>query len=297
MKKNNVFIISKPLQYFNATNINTIGSKTCLLVNNFYHAQSVFEAIKRESLHWNKVFFFETTEDAYKWVLNNKKKISRLFIDSDYGATKYKILSQIRCIDIFIYEEGIGNYRNKLKEKGWTGTLKEFFYNLFGNKNYLGGSKYVKGIYLYDKDRFKNAHPNSRKPIYEFKVSFSEHLKSFQDKSIFLDQGTRKILSEIKNKKVFLYLTSWSIFLHIDDLLSEYSDYTKIIKPHPHIKKDIDNTFNNFDYVLKGSDIIEIFINELLIKFEEVVIAHHGTSSLMYFRDYPKLKTIVINQK
>lgn len=292
----NVFIVSKPLQYFNATNIDTVGYKICLLVNNFYDAEVIYRKIKKNSPYWDEILFFETMQSAYRWVLDNKKNIETLFIDSDYGATKYKILSQLRNINIFIYEEGIGNYRKKLKEKGWIGTLKEFFYNLLGNKNYLGGSKYVKGIYLYDKDRFKNAHPNSRKLIYEFKNPFIEHLKIFQDRDVFLDENTQKILDEIAGKKIFLYLTSWSISPHIRDLLKEYPDYSKVIKPHPHIKKDTDDVFRNFDYVLKGSDIIEIFINELLTNSEEVVVAHHGTSSLMHFLDYPKLKTVVIRK-
>lgn len=292
----NVFIVSKPLQYFNATNIDTVGYKICLLVNNFYDAEVIYRKIKKNSPYWDEILFFETMQSAYRWVLDNKKNIETLFIDSDYGATKYKILSQLRNINIFIYEEGIGNYRKKLKEKGWIGTLKEFFYNLLGNKNYLGGSKYVKGIYLYDKDRFKNAHPNSRKLIYEFKNPFIEHLKIFQDRDVFLDENTQKILDEIAGKKIFLYLTSWSISPHIRDLLKEYPDYSKVIKPHPHIKKDTDDAFRNFDYVLKGSDIIEIFINELLTNSEEVVVAHHGTSALMYFLDYPKLKTVVIRK-
>ncbi len=292
----NVFIVSKPLQYFNATNIATVGYRICLLVNNFYDAENVYYKIKKDSLYWDKILFFETMQSAYRWVLDNKKDIEALFIDSDYGATKYKILSQIRNIDIFLYEEGIGNYRKKLKEKGVIGTLKEFSYNLLGNRNYLGGSKYVKGIYLYDKNRFKNVHPNSLKPIYEFKESFIEHLKKFRDRDVFLNKDTQKILDEVIDKKVFLYLTSWSIFPQIEESLKEYSDYSKIVKPHPHIRKDTNSYFHKFDYVLKGSDIVEIFIYELLVKSEEVVVAHHGTSSLMYFLDCPKLKTTIIRQ-
>lgn len=290
-----VVVVSKPLQYFNATNIEISGRKVCLIVNNFSNAKTIFNNIKTHSLYWDEVFFFETLKNAYKWVLDNKKDIDNLFIDSDYGAKKYVILDNIRNVDIFVYEEGIGNYRKKLRERNVKGYFKENFYRIVGHKDYLGGYKYTKGIYLYDKNHFLDVHPHCQKKLYDFKVPFLEHLDMFQDKDIFFDENAQYIISKVRNKKVLLYLTSWNIYSDIDNVLNGYPDYVKIVKPHPHIK-NFDKSFVGFDYIIGGSNLIEIFINNLLKISEEVVILHHGTSSLMYFSDSKKVKPILLNK-
>lgn len=291
---NNVFIISKPIQYFNATNIAVGGKKTLLIVDNFKNAKEIFLELNESSAYWDRMYFFKVWSHAYNWVVKHKFKIDNIFIDSDYGWTKYKYLRKFNNMKIYVYEEGIGSYRKCLSEKNILGSIKKALYEIvYNNKVYLGGSKYAEGIYLYDKDRFLKDIPNYKKEIFQFNNTFYTHLKVFKDRKVFLDCHTIDIIKKLKNKKVLLYLTSWKYDNKIDDIIKEYNDYYKIIKFHPHIKETIHYS-NNFDFLMRGNNLIELVIIELLENCEEVVIFHHGTSAIMYFNDRQKLKTIKI---
>lgn len=296
MKETSVFIVTKPLQYFNATNISVIGEKICIIINRFNSAHIIFNSIKKHSLYWDQVIFFEKWQTAYSWVLGNKSKINNLFIDTDNGFTKFIFLEKIyRSVNIFIYEEGIGNYRKSLGQKGLIGKLKIFIYNLMGNKDFLGGSKYIEGIYLYNIQEHKKTHPDCDKNLTAFNEPFLNHLANFKDSDIFLNEKAKKIVKEVSGLDVVLYLSSWSIHPQIEEILAGYPNYVKIFKPHPHIDHQITSLNSFFNYKLEGYILVELFIQRLLEVAKKVIILHHGTSSLMYFNNSKDL--IEINLK
>lgn len=291
---NNVFIISKPLQYLNAANISTRGPRFLLIVDDFFNAKEVYLALKEKSIYWNKISFFDVWTDAYDWILKNKLDIDNLYIDSDHGWTKYSYLKQFDKINIYVYEEGIGNYRKTLNEKNLFGKFKKIIYEyLLGNKVYLGGSKYTKGIYLYDKERFNENVLSNKKELLSFSTSFHNHLETFKDREVFLDQSTINLIKKLHNKKVLFYLTSWSYDKKMDELITDYDDYFKILKLHPHIK-EIGTYSKEYDFIMEGDNLIELVIIELLKTCEKVVIFHHGTSAIMYFNNESKLETVKI---
>lgn len=291
---NNVFIVTKPLQYFNATNIKTIGHRVLLIVNDFFDAKNVYLELKEKSSYWDEIFYFDIWTDAYKWVVKNKSSLKNLFIDGDHGFTKYLYLRNLDSKSIYVYEEGVGNYRENLNYENFSGKLKRFLYEkILGHNVYLGGYKHTNGIYLYDRERFANIHPYCRKKLLSFEHSFVEHLKRFDDKKMFLSSTTINFVENLQNKRVVLYLSSWSYDSRINGIINNYQGYKKILKLHPHIKEI--GVYNyKYDFIIPGNNFIELVIKELLEKCEKVIIIHHGTSSIMYFTDDAKLKTIQI---
>lgn len=290
-----VFLISKPLQYFNATNISDGNQRFCLLVNSFYNAEIVCNKIKNRSNYWESCSLFDNWDKAYSWVIHNKKKIANIYIDSDYGLRKQLYLRRLSSLNIFVYEEGIGNYRKYTRPGKKENKFLKSVYSVLGIKDYLGGYSHTKGIYLYDIEKFKQTFPNNKKALIQFTNSFRTHLSEFNDKDIFLNKTDNETIFKLKNKKVLIYLTGWKYNVKVNNLLTEYSNYTRILKPHPQIKSDeLEEFKESYEYVLSGDTLIELFINEALSYVDEMVILHHNSSALLYFRNEQKIISKII---
>lgn len=295
--KKDVFIITKPLQYFNATNIKCKNEKICLITDNFFNAENIFKKIKKESLIWDDVLFFKKWDEPYKWIIKNKDIVNYIFIDSDFGFQKNFYLKKIKPCNIYVYEEGIGTYNEYKGRKGIFSSLLNKLYFIYGNQLYLGTSKYVDGIFLYNIEKYLKKIPHYNKELFYFQKPFCEHLETFSDANIFLDQETKILIQNLKNKKIVLYLSSWSEYSDINNKLSLYPNHLKIYKPHPHIKETNNILKKYFDYILRGNILIELFITQLISVCEELVVIHHGSSAIMYFNDSKKLKSILLNEK
>ena len=284
------YIVSKPLQYLNVINIDDeVVRKTCLIVDNFYQAEVFFEKIKNQN-YWSKVLFFVNAIDAYKWL---KKKVNfkdYLFIDSDYGLQKMIWLSKIKSSNIYVYEEGRGSYRNDLIKSGPQNNLIKFFLKLLGLKEYMGGGHYTKGIIIYNIEKHRKSIRNFRNERFQFKLSFLDHILTVHVKKSFNINSTQPILQKLTNKKVFLYLTDFKYNYKINFLLTKYSDYTKILKPHPNQKDKVDN--NKFNFIIENSILIELFIIESLKIADELVVVHENSSAIEYFREVKNLTLI-----
>lgn len=288
----NSFLVTKPIQYFNATNINIAGYKICLLVNCFDEAEKIYTALKANSTYWDDIILFNDQEDAITWIINNKSVVNNLFIYADYGIKKYRFLRKVyRLMNVYVYEEGIGNYKGKLRKKGIINKIITKLYSFFGHQELIGGSKYVKGIYLYNSEIHKSVYPNSGKKLMEFNKQFIKHLSDFEDAETFLSENAIDILDKVKSKKVVLYLSSWNIHPDIENILMTYPGYLTIFKPHPHITDNI-NISNKFMFKIEGYILVELIISKMLEVTDELIILHHGTSALMYFENQSKLKSI-----
>ena len=286
------YIVSKPLQYFNAININDVViNKTCIIIDSFYEAQGFFKRIKNQN-YWSNVLFFDNQLDAYKWLNKEVNLTDYLFIDSDYGLQKTLWLSRIKSINIYVYEEGIGSYRNDLLKSGHQKKIILFFLKLIGVKGYMGGGRYTKGIIIYNIEKHKKLIRNFRNERVQFKLSFLDHIVTDPVKKSFNIDSTQPIFQKLTNKKIFLYLTDFKYNDEINFLLTKYSDYTKILKPHPFQKDKVDN--NKFDFIIENGILIELFIIESLKIVNELVVVHENSSAIEYFKQVKNITLIDI---
>jgi hypothetical protein len=303
-KGNSVFIVTKPLQYFNASNILDNNIRICLIVDYFKSARKIFEKINRSSNLWDETYFFESTFDACRWILKNKKNVRNLYIDGDYGFRKYLFFYRLSLKNVYVYEEGIAAYFANLKDNNLRNNwVIKLFYSFLGHQNYLGGSKYTKGIYIYDIEKHRACIPACNKELKYFKEPFIQHLDNFEDKDLLLTEKTKHIIESVKKRKVILYLATWSLGSNVNspnyssdisNMLIHYHDYIKILKPHPHIRQELIEYKEIFDFCITGEDLAEYVIFEVLKEAEELIVIHHGSSALLYFEEQNKLKSIVI---
>ena len=291
---NSIFLVTKPIQYFNVTNIEDNNRKICIIINLFYNAERIYEEIKSKSDYWDEVYFFYFWKDAFKYIESNKMNVSNLYLDSDFGFQKNMHLRRLRSMNIFVYEEGVGSYKPYFRKRTVINYVINSLSRLCGFQNYLGGSKYTKGIYLYDISLHQKNSPHCLKERHTFLYQFREYLNIFKDKAIVLPSNFGNIMKMIRGNKVLIYLTSWNIAPEIEKILNNYPDYIKVLKPHPHLLNKIEKQSSMFDIVLPGNTLIEFFIDEALKHGCDLLIIHHGSSALMYFKNEEHIKTFMI---
>lgn len=293
--ENSAYIISKPLQFFNASNIEDKNCKVLFIIDAFNDAKSFFNNVKNNSKNWNSIYFFNSYSEAFNFIKINK--FSKLFIDGDYSSSMINELKSLKNINIFVYEEGLGSYTNNIrnlvqKNKFGEGTflqkikwnLATLYLKMQGHGNFHGGFKGTQGIYVYNQELHKKNKPNFKKEVLNFKMPFLDHLKKFEDRNI-ISSNYHELLNLVKGKQVLLYLTSWDIDPKIEDILSEYQDYFKILKPHPHINEDkLKFLENKFDYQIKGGNMVEFLISDLIEVVDNLVILHKNSAALLHIK-------------
>lgn len=277
--KKSAYIITKPLQYINATNIPDELEKDCFLIDLFSNSDRFYEVIAKYASTWNNVKIFRTRYSSLLNIIRNKKKYSTLFIDSDHGILiTFLFLLLLPTVKIFTYEEGFGSYRYVRENRTISEKLKSYIYALMGCKNWLGGNICTSGQYLYHPEVFNSLIPNASGKKLLFRSSFNVHLNMLKEVNHLFNFQS---INHFKNKKVIIYLSTWSINSKINQYLKMYPDYIKILKPHPHIK-DYSAAGNVFDTVIENSLPAEILLNGLINVCKDLVIIHENSSSLMY---------------
>lgn len=280
MKKKSAYLITKPIQYINATNIPDNNNKDCFIIDDFRDSRVFFENISKHSLFWERKYYLRKRIDFYIFILRNKRKYKNIYMDSDQGFLAF-IFSLIALpLNIYTYEEGYGSYRKLRDELNLMEKFKINIYQLLGSNNWLGGGTFTKGIFLYSPQAFSNLIPTNKKKIYPLKRNFIEHANSLLELRYLFDS---EILDIINNCDVFLYLSSWEINAEVFDIIKQYPDYFKIIKPHPNIKNNI--RYDNFDYVLNSILPVELYIYQISIRCNDLIIVHENSSSLIYIQN------------
>ncbi|GAB3421205.1 hypothetical protein [Niabella aquatica] len=305
---NSVFVVSKPLQYFNTTNIDDSNSKILLIIDGFKEASTFFIQVQKKSNYWDEVLFFANSSKAFDWLFQNRNIIQTLYLDGDYSLSVLKVLRKLKNVDIYVYEEGVGTYENNLKMTTTRNLVKNFtlftrlkvyafifLYKLIGLKNFQGGNKFTKGIIVYNVERHKICVPEFRKKRKTFKVPFVEHLSTCVDRDILYTMNIN-LLDKVRGRKVLLYLTSWTINPAISKVLDKHLGYISIAKPHPHIKGEKRKKLEElgFNYISEGRDLVEFLLNDILLRCEELLVVHENTSALAYFKNNPKLRQQII---
>lgn len=281
------FVVTKPIQYINVLNIESSNEKKLLIVNSFAGFESLCSHIMKTSSYWSQVICFESLNEAFEWLLNNRRNIQTLYIDSDINHWREFFL--LRKSNITVYEEGVGTYRHKQYKprRKILGNIYLFLLGIAGFKNRRGGNRYTKSLIVYFPEFYKQYLNERVKNVLAFRKPFVKHLYECESQNIF---GLNLDFSSLQAKVVGLYLTSWKVedleITRINQLVCD----VKIIKPHPHIRNiDIPN---NFDIVISAHFPAELVILQLVKVVSELIIVSQFSSSAIYFINEPKIKIV-----
>lgn len=271
------FIISKPLQYFNAKNIpyKEDEKKDCFLINNFIDAPQFAQYIKPLNI-WNRVKFFSSDLVAIVYFIINVRKYNRLYIYADISTIITILLSCIKSkIEIYTYEEGFGSYRYFSYRSN--GVFFEKIRDLFKITNWIGGNGLTKGIFVYHPNVLNKLIPESKKKeVYKLSGSFYQSVVNSAESDFFLDEID---YNQLKDKSIFLLIGSWTINPKYREILESYPNYVTILKLHPHFRTSL-NTFN-FDLVIRTMP-SEILIVNLIKICKELIVVHENSTTMIY---------------
>lgn len=290
----NFIVATKPLQLFNALNLDTAG-QTIFCIVAFSGAENLINELKKISYAEVDFMFFSTEEDAYNYLSSHANSEDKIYIDSDYGLKKSFYLSKLKPKQIAIYEEGNGNYLNNLSTKinrpknhGLIQDIITKFYLLLGNKDFLGGNKRTAEIIVYDKDRLLE-NLKTEKKVSTFKSSFSQHFNNLANSGIFYKSPLNE--DAVRNQEVLLYLTNHHYNPDINSTIEKFNGL-KIIKPHPAMSNV---EFSNFDIVINSSYMAEFLILDLLSKSKKLTVVHENSSALQYISIPSPHQNLILN--
>lgn len=291
--KRSVFIITKPLQYINATNISDQNDKIGLITDTFHNAPEIFKELKMKSSFWEELIFVESGKEAEEWVLKNNKQIDVLYTYSDYGFWNYLFLNRLKNTVKYVYEEGLGNYITGLRKKSLINNVLVYFNGLIGNMEFVGGSRYIDGLFVYHPEKVMTSFPRIRTKVFPFQKYFLDHLNTLPEASAFFDSKDAEIVNLFhKQSKVFIYLGTWfhnkteeQIFTekNVSEKIASFSEHVTIYKPHPHSGATSLSVQSLFTHTLSGGTMAELLFNAILVSAKELVVMHHSSSALTYF--------------
>ena len=113
-----VYVCSKPLQYFNIKNIgkveNASQKRILIVIGAFYNAKHYVEHIKEYDKEWNDVIYMNDVSESHHWLRNHR--INNLFVENDASWKIFFIYLLGRIKSIYVYEEGIGSYKKDTKD-------------------------------------------------------------------------------------------------------------------------------------------------------------------------------------
>lgn len=276
-----VYICSKPLQYFNIKNIGPIANesnkKILILHTDFLGAELFAKKIEENDNCWDKVIIVHNKKEYYKYL--KKIQINFLFVENDASINLFifMIRSKIKksVKSLFVFEEGIGSYRSDL-HKG----IDKFIRSLIQIGTHYGDSLFTQNIILYEPHMY-NEKFHSKKAI-PFSINFIDALKKHH---CLLSKlcGELSEFNDCRNKRLLIYITNHNINKDIINIMiTQKNDYDYLyIKPHPHIKdyKSIPKDIK----IINTNIIMEYIINDLIEKNNKLKIWHESSTSLVYF--------------
>lgn len=278
-----VYICSKPLQFFNIKNIGEIegmSRKKVLIIDpRFSNGKSFVELLRRYDNDWDEIISMNGQNHYYDYIKSHK--INYLFVENDasFKMTMYMCYAKLfkRVNKLFVFEEGIGTYRNDL-HRG----LDKVVRNVIGVGSHYGASFFSDNVILYEPGLY-NKKFNSKKAI-PFANTFVEGLKK---NDVLLSMVCDRVPSELemKNKKILMYISNHTIDNNIIlKMVDEKNKYDFIcVKPHPHITKFDDIPDGIF--VVKTNILVEFIIYNMLKNGNNLTVWHQASTSLVYFMD------------
>ena len=279
MSLKSAYIITKPLQYVNATNITDLNAKNLFVVDNFNNADKFIESIKIKSSHWDKIFIFKKKEFALINIIFNRSKYDKIFLDSDFGLSVRLLLFFLIGKFVYVYEEGLASYTLNLRPNNILHFFLKIFDFILCGAGWSGSSFINHGIYLYRPNSFIEIIKNDLKgkKIYSFNKKFMDHITQLPEID-YLETGLK--FHDYVNQKVLLYITAGKVNLNVLPILEIHNDFIKILKLHPNEKVDDLNSFY-FDTSINNTLPIELVILEFLKHVQKLVIVHESSAAML----------------
>lgn len=288
MKKVNIFICSKPLQYLNICNIPVTDSNKKILVicDAFNKALDFTDNIRKYEKQWDEVILAHRRS----WVFTVLRyRVDKLFWGLD--TTLVGVLHFIKRFKFYLYEEGAGMYRHlEIRDKF------KLLTRIIGTGKFMGTSTYLYEIFVYYPD-FYISQINPTCQVSSFNLPYRQMIKQNIDK--FLKLYGFNINEEpflnIKNSKILLYLTDWeyqeSTIEKMKQMRSNY-DYL-FIKPHPHIRQESIPDIKGID-ILNTTLVVEIIIHIWLDNNNSITVFHQNSTAITPFGN--EINSINVNE-
>lgn len=278
-----LFVCSKPLQYFNIRNINWIPDKTyrtLVILGFFSNSLNFFHRVKELDHTWNKILYFKTQYefDYYLFI----HPAHRLFVEVD-NSFVYGIFHKLhRFHEMYIFEEGFGSYRRDRFDN--SNGLKRLINRCTGVGKHVGFSSFLTGQYLYLPDLYKQQFPYYTKKLYTFNKPFLLHLQEELPYFLKISQGFEEFLS-LNSKRIGIYLTNHQINKNILQQIEHDKDLFDLtyIKPHPHICDYSDLKTSNIK-IIRSNIMIEFLLVLLLEKGNQLTIYHENSTAVIWFQ-------------
>ena len=235
-----IYICSKPLQYFNVRNIgygNASSKKVLIILGHFRDAELFFHQVKTFDDTWNDILYFKDLFHLDLYLFFHP--VNTLFVEVDASFVYGIFFKLSRFKRMYMFEEGFGSYRRDRfdNSKG----LKNIINKLTGVGDHIGFSKFLTGQFLYLPDLYRSQFPGYSKSLKSFQKPFVKRLREELPLFLNFSTGYEEFLS-VKNKSVGIYLTNHQINVNILKALDkEKNDFDYVyVKLHPHIKKTED---------------------------------------------------------
>lgn len=288
-----LYIASKPLQINVASIIaDTRMNESCLIIIDMFHdAENVFNKIKSKGC-WGKVLFVKNRfMSFYKGA---QLQPSKTYIDGDIGTrlaiylTYFKLFSRTR--KLYVYEEGIGTYRNDIYKP----SIKTKLFDILGISTVFGGSWFCDGVYVFEPLVYEK---NIKIKKENFKIlKLEKSIKSYCQDNIFYLNDVYGFNPDALGggNSSFVYISDW----HFDSCFlksaGEKKFDKKIIKLHPNIKEGNKLDLEGFD-ILDNKVPAEILIHSLSENYKTVTVLHHG-SSVEHYMKYDNVNYVKVSK-
>ena len=279
-----IYICSKPLQYFNVRNIgygNASSKKVLIILGHFRDAELFFHQVKTFDDTWNDILYFKDLFHLDLYLFFHP--VNTLFVEVDASFVYGIFFKLSRFKRMYMFEEGFGSYRRDRfdNSKG----LKNIINKLTGVGDHIGFSKFLTGQFLYLPDLYRSQFPGYSKSLKSFQKPFVKRLREELPLFLNFSTGYEEFLS-VKNKSVGIYLTNHQINVNILKTLDkEKNDFDYVyVKLHPHIKK----TEDLYQYGLKivqSNIMVEFLILILLDNGNKLSVFHENSTSVIWFQD------------
>ncbi|MDD4515325.1 hypothetical protein [Massilibacteroides sp.] len=287
--KRNIYICSKPLQYFNLRNIkyeNGEAEKILIIHGRFIDAKRFFEQVQVLDKDWDRIVFVDSWTKLYTFLFFHPAGNVFAEIDKSFVYGIFHLLFRFRRF--YIFEEGFGSYRTDRIDE--SRGLKRLINRITGVGKHVGFSSFLTGQYLYLPELYKKQFPNYPKPVYTFSKPFVERM--IQELPLFLQlsDGYEEFL-HYQGKKIAICLTNHVLNPRLIGCLLEAKPRFDVvfIKPHPHLK-DL-NIFEQYNLPIVRSNIMVEFLLTLLLKNEnQLTVFHENSTSVIWFQN--KLESV-----
>lgn len=279
-----IYICSKPLQYFNVRNIGIVSTnsrRVLIVLGRFVDADKFFQHIKEFDNIWDDILFFtnQYRVDIYLFF----HPANNLFVEVDTSFV-YGIMGKLSLFKkMYVFEEGFGSYRRDRfdSSKG----IKKWINKCTGVGTHVGFSKFLTGQYLYLPELYKNQFPGYPKAIMDFQKPFVERLREELLLFMKLSEGYEDFLS-IRNKRIGIYLSNHCINdLIIQDFMKEGEVLDLLyVKLHPHIR-DFEGLQQYNLNIIRSNIMIEFLLIILLDNGNGLTIFHENSTSVIWFQN------------